>query len=684
MRGSIVAERYKAFISYSHADEAVASWLQRALEGYRIPARLQADHSALPRRLHPVFRDTEELASSADLGDAIRTALARSDTLLVVCSPSAAASRWVNEEIRAFRELAPGHRILCLIAAGGTDPASAECAFPPAILIDAQGQPLPEPLAADIRPTGDGKRGALLKLVAGLLSVGVDDLRQRDQQRKIRFLSAMAAGATIVAAVTIGLAINAHYARQESELRRTQAEGLIGFMLGDLRQKLQPIGKLDILDAVGDQAMTYFEALGDELSDEDSLARVMALRQIGEVRFQQGQLEPALASFLASRDYALTLHERNPAQDDHLFELGQAEFWLGYVAWERNDLDGADTAFRAYRTISQELASRDPGNADYVLELLYAVSNLGSVARERGVNRAALRYFQESVDLNRQLLEQTPDDRALQFDLANGLSWLGSAHLDLGDLQQSGEAFDSSLDILASLHEDGSNARYSEEFVDVAVLLAEVAGHRGNLTAARVHLDAGMKVARALVERDPTNARWKEGLYRCEEAAGYVAVADDRPDEALRRLKAAMVGLGMLVDQDPSSGTLAQRLARVEAAVALLMARSGDVADALLLSAQAGQRSASALAASSGTRKQIRQAMEVELIRGEVFSASGDDAAARNAWEDGMALLDEDGGEDPVSLAIRAALHRQLGQERQAQALTERLTAMGFRNPRYL
>ena len=29
--------RYKAFISYSHADSAHASWLQRALERYRPP-----------------------------------------------------------------------------------------------------------------------------------------------------------------------------------------------------------------------------------------------------------------------------------------------------------------------------------------------------------------------------------------------------------------------------------------------------------------------------------------------------------------------------------------------------------------------------------------------------------------------------------------------------------------------
>jgi tetratricopeptide (TPR) repeat protein len=631
-----------------------------------------------------VFRDTEELASSADLGDSIRSAIARSEALLVICSPAAAASRWVNEEIKTFRELAPGRDVLCLMVAGSPDPASSECAFPPALLTNAQGEALPEPLAADLRATADGKRGALLKIAAGLLAVGIDDLRQRDQQRKVRFLSAVAAGALAIAVITIGLAISAHYARQEAEVRRTQAEGLIGFMLGDLRNKLQPIGKLDILDAVGDQAMDYFAALGHELSGEDALARVMALRQIGEVRFQQGQLAPALAAFSASRDYARSLHETAPDQDEYLFELGQAEFWVGYVAWERNDLDGADTAFRDYRTISQELAARSPDNDDYTLELSYAVSNLGSVARERGVARDAQRYFQESVEINQKLLKSAPDDQSLQFDLATGLSWLGSTYLDLGDLGNSEAAFAASLDILESLHEGGSNARHSEEFVDVAILLAEVDGHRGDTAAAREHIERGIAVARTLVERDPANAKWREGLYRCEEAAGYVALSVDKPEMAERLLTASMEGLLALLEQDRSSVVLMQRLARVEAAVALLRANRGDMAGAVDLSDQAGERSSAALRDSSGTRKQLRQAMEVALIRGRVLSASGNEVAAREAWENGLALLPRHSDEDPVSLAIRAALHRHLGQMSDADALAKRLAAVGFKNSRYL
>ena len=396
---------------------------------------MRQQRAGLPRRLNPVFRDKEELASSSDLGDSIRTALARSEALVVVCSPAAAASRWVNEEIRAFRELSPGRPILCLMVAGSPEPGATDCAFPSALLHDAAGRPLPEPLAADPRGDADGKRGARVKLAAGLLGVGVDALRQRDQQRRNRVLAAIAAGAGAVAVVTVGLAINASIARDEAELRRDQAEELIEFMLVELRERLQPIGRLDVLDAVGDQALAYFAELGDELSPEDALARVMALRQIGEVRFEQGRLVPALEAFSESRDFARALHAAQPADNELLFELGQAEFWVGYVAWERQDLEGAERSFETYMRHTRELLERAPDDPDYQAELMYAFSNLGSVALEAGRPADALANFEASNDIARRIANANPDDTYGWIELREGLSWSGTTLTALGDLE---------------------------------------------------------------------------------------------------------------------------------------------------------------------------------------------------------------------------------------------------------
>src|SRR5512143_2411978 len=150
--------RYAAFLSYSHADARWAQWLHRRLESYRVPTRLvgtPGPDGPIGPRLGTIFRDREELPTSGDLGATIRSALSESSALIVVCSPSAARSRWAGREIELFRSFGRGDRIACFIVAG--DPASTgdDACFPAALLAPGPDGAPNEPLAADARPQGD-------------------------------------------------------------------------------------------------------------------------------------------------------------------------------------------------------------------------------------------------------------------------------------------------------------------------------------------------------------------------------------------------------------------------------------------------------------------------------------------------------------------------------------------------
>ena len=182
--------RYRAFITYSRHDRRTAEWLHKSLEGYRIPKDLVGQpgrDGPIPKRIFPVFRDRDELPSAANLSTSIREALEQSAYLIVLCSPSATRSRWVNREILEFKKLSRGDRIHALIVSGepNAQAADQEC-YPPALRFDpgADGtldeQQPAEPLAADLRPEGDGKNNAKLKLIAGLLDVPFNSLRQRE------------------------------------------------------------------------------------------------------------------------------------------------------------------------------------------------------------------------------------------------------------------------------------------------------------------------------------------------------------------------------------------------------------------------------------------------------------------------------------------------------------------------
>ena len=207
--------RYWAFISYSHADAQWGDWLHAALETYRVPSRLVRNarpEGAVPKRVFPVFRDREELASSSSLGENIENALRVSRALIVICSPRAAASRWVNEEIKLYKSMGREGRVFCLIVDGEpnapADSGLLEC-FPKAVLVrlnekgELSDEPA-EPIAADAREGKDGKRNALLKLIAGIVGVPYDELRQRERQRQLRRRIRLAA---LVAAAIVGLTL---------------------------------------------------------------------------------------------------------------------------------------------------------------------------------------------------------------------------------------------------------------------------------------------------------------------------------------------------------------------------------------------------------------------------------------------------------------------------------------------
>jgi tetratricopeptide (TPR) repeat protein len=286
--------RYAAFISYSHADHAVVRWLHRALETYRLPKGLVGTESPfgpVPRRLPPVFRDRDELPASGDLGSELRSALAESRFQIVLCSPRAAQSKWVNEEILSFKRLHGESRTLALIVGGEPYAGGDEECFPPALRFrlapDSSLSDTPaEPIAADIRPGKDGRRLALLKLVAGITGLKLDALARRDAARRQRRMAYITAASLAVAVLTIGLAIYAEAQRRVAEHQRRLADKSLQFLIDTFAianpatENPRTITALTILDRVSKRA-------GSELKDEPAVGARL-LQTTGEIYLNLG------------------------------------------------------------------------------------------------------------------------------------------------------------------------------------------------------------------------------------------------------------------------------------------------------------------------------------------------------------------------------------------------------------
>lgn len=436
--------RFKAFISYSHRDGKWSSWLQRALESYRVPKRLvgkDGQFGPIPRRLTPVFRDREDLSSASDLTTKVRECLEDSEALIVICSPTAAQSRWVNEEIRHFRSLGREDRIFAVIVDGDpqADDPEQQC-FPSALTVNLDGTPC-EPLAADIRKWADGKRLAKLKIVSGILGIRLDELRQRDMQRQRRNRTMAALSAVAVLVITGTLIFTTLSSQKAARLQRTNTEELLSYMLGNLK-RLDPIVGLEVIDQNDQQILDYLSSLGfGELSNDQLVDKGLEWREQGQDRFYRGNLSEAMEVFQWSRAAFIELHQREGSTRRALFELGQAEFWVGYVHFDRGELDEAQERFTRYGAVARRLVDAYPKDAELVMELSYTLTNLGALERARMEpdSDKALGLMQSAVQYNQIALVLDPGNDVYRRDLRGSLAFLADAWLDTCDL---GKAYD--------------------------------------------------------------------------------------------------------------------------------------------------------------------------------------------------------------------------------------------------
>jgi len=225
----IDGNKYWAFISYSSKDSKWGERIHRRLENYNIPLDLQGqelfDGAVLGKYLKPIFRDRDELAGAADLGEAINQALKKSRFLVVLCSRSAAVSDWVNKEILEFKALGKGKYILALILDGepnGTmkDRPGDEC-FPPSLRYPE------EPIAGDLRREGDGHERGFLKILAGIAQLDYDKLYRRHERQRVRRSRYRAMVAVAGIALFASLAGVAVRQRDIAEARHLQAESAL-------------------------------------------------------------------------------------------------------------------------------------------------------------------------------------------------------------------------------------------------------------------------------------------------------------------------------------------------------------------------------------------------------------------------------------------------------------------------
>lgn len=383
--------KYKAFISYSHADEAWARWLHKALETYRIPKRIVDEKNLSTNRLTPIFRDRDELTSGSNLSKIIQNALVDAEFLIVICSRRSAESIWVDKEIRHFKSLGRSGRVIYMLVDDPNDsfPNSATIEF------DQDGQETShavEPLAADARADFDGKSSAKLKLVASMIGVGLDKLIRRDAARRQKRLMGIAAAAVVGMAFTSILAMYAVtqrdlaeeqraiavVERDRAEVARAEAEEVVDFLIG-MYEMFDPGTTLG-----NEVTAVQLLASGEEaiLSDlnEHPLTQARLLSTLGMVHEALGIFDKALEN--EQRAYQIRLTELGEEHEDTVYSLNS----LSSVSANLGDYQSMERYAQESFRISMKLFGEEHP------ETIAALSNLSSALSSLGNNEQAIEY----------------------------------------------------------------------------------------------------------------------------------------------------------------------------------------------------------------------------------------------------------------------------------------------------
>ncbi len=650
--------KYRAFLSYSHADSGVAKRVHGRLEGFPIDKDLVGritPSGPIPETLRPIFRDRNEFDAGASLAEQTLTALDESAALIVVASPHAARSKYVNEEIRLFKVRHPDRPVIPLIVDGEPGNPETEC-LPPALrfAVAADGaitDRAVDVLAADLREQGDGFDLALAKVVARLIGLAPDDVYRRAERERRRQLRLRALVVAVIVALAVGGGSFFWQSRQQ-KATLTDIAALVdkySFVSPALAAPGARISLTRAITAIAEGAATdprYAQALGllraGKPNEAEPLLQAVAedkAKRAGNDAKDAAAAYRNLASIAAvsdpkrARDYYGQAARLDPSD-----MLGM--YWNGWYQQDAGELDAAQAAY------AQVIAAAQPGNDDEAL--LGAQLGTGDIQDQRGSLALALATYRSANKLADRLAGADPGNVLWQRELALSYSKIGDVEVPQGNLRAALASYQSGfaiLDRLANAEPGNDNRQRDLELSQINIGDVELA--QAELPAALGSYQAALAIADRVTRSNPGNIKWQRDLSEAYDRLGDVQVQQNSLPAALSSYRAAQAIALRLTQSDPGNGGWWRDLAVGYNKIGQVEVSTGDLS-AALGSTQAGFAIFDRLAQSDpgNTLRQSDLAVAYGDL-GDVLLAQGNLPAAAGAHQAGLGIFDRLAGSDP-------------------------------------
>lgn len=499
----MAARAYQAFVSYAHADAQQGERLHRRLESYQVPKGLRG-YTGGAAKLGRFFRDREELSAGPDLPEKIAAALRHSQALVVLCSPRAAVSRWVAQEITMFREIHPNGRVVAVVVDG--EPPGC---FPAPLRAT-------EHLAADFRDVGDGLEDGFLKLVAGLIDAPFGEVKDRERQaerQRARRRNALVTTFGLLLVLALGgLAGTWLYSRRSNELALAAIESS-----GEISDKaFQIIMTTDTDPSAMEQLLNFSEA---KLSDLEHYGV-----QLDELKSRRAWVLVRFAHFFAmvkqpqkSAEYAQRAIEmaRQGSSFQTQLTVNSARSALAQAKFELSDLDNAFS--EASRTVeeAQSLKSSFPSEYQATVAESEDLLLLGNIqAARKNWSEASAAHITAIARLD-ELLGLFPDSATFPMRKAENYEALTEIASNTSDTASAARySLEAARSRMSFLKQNVGRRAHHQKMLEVALVASEANQRSGNPGGAVEAMELARQSMILLVEKEPDDQGARQNLER--------------------------------------------------------------------------------------------------------------------------------------------------------------------------
>jgi tetratricopeptide (TPR) repeat protein len=428
----------------------------------------------------------------------------------------------------------------------------------------------------------------------------------------------------------------------ETKIAKAEAEVLINYMRGDLTDKLEKLGHLELLDAVIDHILDYYKAYPPEPGDLDGRSEnAVTLRQQGDLLSAQGKLKEASERHFAALKEFQQLVAGKPNSLIYLRDLCVSYAKVGEMLYNQGRLDEAFENYKRILDAKDKLRgqSRDPA---WQRSLSLAWERVGDVTSSKGDLKGALENYKRSRDIRKELVDKAPGNNDWQRDLSVSNAKVGDVLYDQGNLNEALESFRNYKAIMKNLvNQDPSNAGWQRALSVSYRRISNVLRAQGDLGNALNSYRDSLVICEKLASQDPSNASWRSDLAVNLEDIGNVLRDQGDLEAARKSYRDCFAIREKLASQDPSNAGQQSDLSSSFEEIGNVLRDQGDPAGALKSYGDSlAIREKLAKQDRSNTRWQSSVSSSYEKI-GNVLRAQGDREAALKNYKESLAMREK-------------------------------------------